>query len=124
MTRHTIPTTARPDDDAFGPGHYTSEATLLIEGSRNRAGYALGGWTKDGMGRLVHEGPMVQGPHAYIYGEATVIARRGGTSEVLRQKDDAGLLFRCKAGDTLDIAGTTYTLTLNTRGYPSLQVEG
>ena len=120
---HDIPTTDSPYD--YEKGHFKSEATLLIEGANRQGGpggWFVGGWTAEGEGRTVCQGPMVPGPYAYVGGRCGVLAAdpRMGTKGAHDRAYMAGLLFQCKDGDTLTLHGTDYTLTLDRRGYPSL----
>ena len=121
-TTHNIPSIDN-GKDVYGPGHFKSEVTLLIEGSSRSGGpggWFLGGWSAEGEGRTVTQGPMVQGPYAYVGGRCGVIDNHGGTHGELERADGKGLLFRCKAGDILSVFGTSYTLSLCRRGYPTL----
>ncbi len=123
-TTHLIPTVAeRPDSCSFYQGHFKSTARVLIEGSCNRPGFGIGGWDKTGEGRLICQGPMVVGPHAYAFQHAGIICQGGGTGAELRKAEEEGRLFRCKAGDTLVIDDTPFLLTLCRRGYPTLTAK-
>lgn len=129
-TTHNIPTT--PSQYATASlgslaarhkGHFESDAIVLIEGATREGGpggWGVGGWGIEGEGRLVHEGPMVKGPIAFLFGLASVIDRSGGTGRINSKAEAEGRLFRVKAGDDLVIDGVTYRLSLDKRGYPSL----
>ena len=122
-TQHNIPTDLNP---SYGNDHFKSAATLLIEGSSKAGGpggWFVGGWGADGEGRTTMGGPKVPGPVAYISGRCGVIDNHGGTKAEQERKDAENLLFRVKAGDTVTLHGTVYTLTLDYRGYPSLTVK-
>ena len=121
MTRHTIPTTPSPYD--FEKGHFKSDAILRIAGACSAGGpggWSVGGWTEEGTGRLVFQGPLEQGPQGFVYGLAGVIDTRGGTAREHRDADAKGLLFDVEDGDELEMAGTVYKLTIDRRGYPHL----
>ena len=120
-TTHNIPTTPYRD-----PGHFKSEATILIEGSSRAGGpggWLVGGWDATGEGRVVMYGPMVKGPYAYITGRCSVMDNRGGTGAEHMRAEAQGLMFRAKDGDTMNLFGTTYTLSVDGRGYPHLTVQ-
>jgi len=117
---HTIPTVPGYDNE---PGHFKSQATLLIAGSSRAGGpggWFVGGWTAEGEGRTETGGPMIVGPYAYVGGRCSVIDNHGGTGADLKRADEDSLLFRCAEGDTLVLHDTSYTLDLNPRGYPHL----
>ena len=118
MKTHNIPTTPW---DIFGGGHFKSEATVLVEGSNNPAGWLVGGWETTAEGRIVYQGPMVKGPYGYMAGSCSVIDNHGGTGAILAKADKDGLLFRVKAGDTVTMSGINFTVTVDRRGYPHLE---
>ncbi len=121
MTTHTIPTV--PNSYGDEPDHFKSEAILLVEGACSAGGpggWFVGGWGAEGEGRIVHQGPLVPGPYAYIGGRCGVIDNHGGTGADHKRADGKGLLFRVKAGDTVTLHGTDYTLSVDRRGYPHL----
>ena len=120
-TVHTIPVTEKTTSYlGHDLGHYACKATILVAGSNNRAGWGVSGWGANGTGRIVFQGPKVQGPHASLFGLATVIAGGNGTKADQENAEAAGLLFRVNPGDVLDIDGTCYTVSLCRRRYPVL----
>lgn len=116
MTTHTIPTTRNPTRQ----GHLMTEARILVAGSNNRAGWGLCAWTAEGAGRIVFQGPMVQGPYASLFGLCSVIDNHGGTGREMRDAEAAGQLFRVEPGDTIVLEGVRYTVSVCPRGYPEL----
>lgn len=125
MTTHTIPVSTKQNADRYDHGHHVSGATILVAGSNNRAGWGLSSWGSEGFGRIVFQGPRVQGPHASLFGKCSVMAADPAmsTGGELRRLDAEGLLFRVESGDILDIDGTRYTVGLCRRGYPTLTVQ-
>jgi hypothetical protein len=121
MTTHNVPTI--PSPYTYQVGHFKSDATVIIEGSNNPAGWGAGGWDATGEGRLEFCGPLVKGPCAFLYGLCSVIDNRGGTGRLHREAEEAGLMFRAKDGDTFVMEGTEYTLTVDRRGYPTLTAK-
>ena len=122
-TTHNIPTT--PSRYDYEPGHFRSEATILVEGScllGGPGGWMVGGWGATGEGRIEMYGPKVQGPYAFIVGRSGVIDNHGGTGAEHRRAEAQGLMFRVKAGDVLEMGGTSFTLSVDRRGYPHLTV--
>jgi len=127
MATHCIPTYDHPTD----PGHFRggvndhNRVILRIPGASRAGGpggWTIGGWTRDGEGRIEHGGPMVRGPHAYAFGLSSVCDNHGGTKTEHGRAEAVGLLVDCAEGDVLKIAGTTYRLRL-VRGYPKLITE-
>jgi len=116
-TRHAIPTIPSPYD--YEQGRFKSHAILRIAGACRTGGpggWGLGGWTKEGTGRLVFKGPKEQGPQGFVFGRAGVIDTRGGTGREHRDAVAKGLLFDVEDGDELEMAGTVYKLTIDRRG--------
>lgn len=120
MTTHTIPTQA----DTRNPGHFTSPAIIMIEGTTRGggAGHTVGGWDATTAARIVNGGEKVQGPHAYTFRNSSVIAsdRRATTGGIHDAAREKGLLFETKVGDTLIIDGVPYTITLDYYGHAGL----
>lgn len=97
------------------PGHYTSDAIVIVEGadrSYGPGGWAVGGWTKEAEGRIVDGGPMVRGPHAYLYGRCGVIDTRGGTGAEHARAADQGRLHHVADGDVLVIDGVEWRIKI------------
>lgn len=122
MTTHTILTR-----DSDQPGHWKTDATLLIAGASREGGpggWSICGWSSHAEGRLVFQGPMVRGPVACAFGLAGVIDTRGGTAREHGDANAAGQLYRVESGDHLVLDGITYELSLGSQRYPELtQVE-
>ena len=117
MTWHFIPT--RIDDE----NRYQSEAIVRVKGATRQGGpggWFVSGWSADGEGRLVFQGPMVQGPHASLVGRCAVMDNHGGTKAQWERAAEAGLLFDVDPGDVLVIAGVEYVLSLSPWKYPKL----
>jgi hypothetical protein len=114
MATHTVPITPCP----YGtPGHFASAAIIRVVGAENgAAGYGIGGWEVSGAGRIVSGGPRVAGPHAYLYGLASVLDCRGINADA----GAAGLLFHVAAGDTLQVGDLVFEVRLDSRRYPIL----
>lgn len=127
MAKPKIPTS--PSDL---PGHYKGAGThrdsvrIAVEGERCQFG--LGGWTAEGRGRVVDQGPEIPGPHAYLFPLSVCIADNPemSTGADIRRSKDAGRFFTLRAGDLVEIAGTVFRLTIPPRRgyvqYPRLEV--
>lgn len=107
----------------YGGDHFTSDAIITVAGSTRSGGpggWAVGGWGERGQGRLVHQGPLVQGPHAYLVGRPGVIDNHGGTRREHKDAKAQGNLFHLEPGDLIEVYGTTYRVELDPRAYPKL----
>lgn len=127
MKTETAPVTLKTvfETEAWrGPGHYAMpyKGRVLVEGSNNASGWGYGGWTAEGKGRAVDQGPLVQGPYAFAFGLCTVIDNHGGTAAEIEQAKAEGRLYHLKAGDNVEIAGTVYKVVLCKRGYVKFAV--
>ncbi len=114
---HFIPTRINNEN------RYKSEAIIKIKGatrSGGPGGWFISGWSADGEGRLVFQGPMVPGPHASLVGRAAVMDNHGGTGAEWERARDEGRFFEVEPGDVLVIAGVEYALSLNPWKYPKL----
>lgn len=74
--------------------------------------FGFGGWTAEGVGRLVQDGEMVQGPHAYLVEHGVYLSAHA-------QPDDVAFLV--EVGSELTFAGTTYKVVKNV--YRGLELE-
>ena len=95
---------------------------LLVEGSNNSSGWVIGGWTKEGTGRIEMGGPVVNGPHAFIFGSATVIASNPnlGTRAELERAKAKNELYEAKDGDKVVLPSGTYEILIDRRKYVRL----
>lgn len=82
---------------------------ISVRGTCNRW-YGLGGWDETTAMRTVMNGPLVQGPQAYLYGLATVIDNHGGTGREVREVREAGMVVEAEIGDILNIDGHRYVV--------------
>ena len=94
---HIIPTCNGRYGDK---GHYDAQV-LVVMGCRV---LCIGGWRAEGEGRIVDQGPIVPGPHAYAYLRASVLSDSRDADEDGRRR------INVADGDTLDIAGTVYRI--------------
>lgn len=105
------------------PGHFglPRQSRLLVAGSNNMAGWGLGGWTEEGVGRLTHGADVVKGPQAYTFPMAAVIDNHGGTGAELAREREAGTLYEAADGDVVILPGASYKIGVCKRGYVSLE---
>ena len=116
MKTITIPTVASD----YGPGHFKSEHQLEIDtvvyrGTQLTAKFGLGGWTKDGEGRLVTGGPMVKGPYAYAYNLGSCLS---GDKSYYEQEAKIPT-HHVEEDDLVVMAGTTYIVKITSCGSTS-----
>jgi hypothetical protein len=83
--------------------HIDSNHVLRIGNTR----YGLGGWTAEGTGRIVYQGPMVKGPYVFVFGLATVIASNPslGTGAERQRNLLAGTEHDVAEGDEVEFTG-------------------
>ena len=102
------------------PGHWVTKHKLFVtrkDGTSAR--FALGGWNKDGEGRLVQDGPMVKGPVAYAYGLCTVMAAdpEQGSGAEHRRGVEEKTEHEVDEGSVIELDGVAYTVRLTKRGH-------
>lgn len=88
------------------------QAILIVEGG-NLAGYTLGFVPPGQAARKEYQGPLVDGPWAYGFANATVMDNFGGTAAILFRAEQQGRLFRTKFGDTIEIDGRQFRVERN-----------
>lgn len=120
-TIHEIPTTKTESSD-WDKGCFKSPAIIMLEGNKRGkyTGFSVGGWDHTGKQRVIHAGPFVQGPQAYMNENCGVMDQNGGTGRINREAKEAGLLFEVKQGDALKIDGVVYEISVDRYGYPTL----
>lgn len=98
----------QPSTYAGETGHYKSDAMVVVAGYHSRFG--IGGWDETAKGRIKDGGPMVQGPHLYCYGLASVIAANpmDGTYGDIQRAKAAGLWVELKVGDRVTVRGDVF----------------
>tara|TARA_B100000745_G_scaffold192726_1_gene126774 strand:+ start:35546 stop:35956 length:411 start_codon:yes stop_codon:yes gene_type:complete len=111
--------------NTYDKGHWTCDVIFNIpEASRagGPGGWALHGWTAEGQGRLVTGGPMVQGPHASLFGRASCLAARyeNSTAGEHERAKAEGRYITLREGDRIECPDGTFELSLCRRGYPKL----
>lgn len=89
-------------------GHFALDTMSYTElAFQNARGYwehyRFGGWTAEGVGRIVHGGKLEQGPYAYLNQTGVMI-----TAAQLPEKT----VYVIREGSLLTVAGTTYRVTL------------
>lgn len=106
MKTTTIPTTPSPE-----VGHFKTDHVLNVGSGR----YHLGGWTKDGVGRIKTGAGKVAGPYAFAIRACTVIAANPaqGTAAESRRKQAEGTEHVLEIGDFVLLAGTLYEIVKN-----------
>lgn len=73
--------------------------------------YSVGGWEAGNYHRAVDMGPLVEGPHAWMNENATVLTAH---KQVKRER------ILVADGDTVLLRGTEYTISKDNRGYVHL----
>lgn len=124
MTTHRIPHIIKPsrfnhgDDPSKPSASIGGKAVLLINGMW----HGIGGVPKGSFGRQVMEGPLVEGPWAYVYRMGTWISGEASSSMGAERErlEKAGRFFIVAEGDTVILAGPHYTVTHKGRGYYDL----
>lgn len=77
--------------------------------------FSLGGWTEEGEGRIEFGGPIVKGPHAYMFGLDVAVT-------AWRQPDERAILIA--EGHEITVGGTTYRVkTANNKNYRLEKIE-
>lgn len=116
--KHVIPTepsSTFPEEPAYFQSPRNIE--LHFTDNPNRYGqystFSIFGWTKDGKGRIVDQGPIESGPVAFMSQNATMITAH-------RQEPKKRL--ELSVDDTLEISGTEYSIRLDRYGYVKLMV--
>ena len=103
---------------AGGPEHYLVDQVLtVIRRDGTWARFKLGGWTAEGEGRLVYQGPLVKGPQLYAFALASVIDNHGGTAKERADLLAAGMEHDIEDGDMVTVDGVTYTVGVKAVGY-------
>lgn len=102
-------------------GHFSTEergengVVVTIKGR----GHYIGGWTKDGTGRIEYGAPMVPGPHAFIGASPIAITADYSMSTAAQRERLAQehRLIVAEPGHVFVLAGTCYKLIDEGRGY-------
>lgn len=134
MTTFTITPTGA-DRGAFVDGEWQADAEVpkyhgigvqwrvLVAGTENgRIGYGVGEVPPGQQGRQVNQGPLVDGPFAYLFGLSGSITNNpltGTKADIERERAD-GRLIEAEPGDILNIDGRDYLIVVSARRYPSL----
>lgn len=96
-------------------GHYRMprRTVITIRNYGTFDTFTIGGWTKDGEGRIEFGGPIVKGSHAFAFPNATVISAHAQAEETK---------IALSVGDEVDLHGDTYRIEWNQRDRrPSLK---
>lgn len=102
MDTHRIPSHT-PTIGHNVDGHFTADADIAFPNGRR---HYVGGWDATGTGRVVFQGPMVAGPHAYAGPAARVLA-------AVRIADRP--VVTVKPGDVIQIAGCSFAVSRDQR---------
>lgn len=73
--------------------------------------FSVGGWEAGSYHRVEHQGPLVEGPVAWMNENATTITAH---------KQERREQILVEAGDTIILRGTAFTITVDSRGYITL----
>jgi len=74
------------------------------------AGFTVGAVRRGFLARQVSKGPLVPGPWAYAFANASVIDCNGGTARAIEADRASGTLIECRLGDTLVVFGDEYAI--------------
>jgi hypothetical protein len=73
--------------------------------------FSVGGWEAGNYHRVEHEGPLVEGPHAWMNENSVALTAH---------KQEPRDRIIVEDGDTLILRGTEYTIVVDSRGYIEL----
>jgi len=110
----TQPSTTFPEEPAYFQSPRNVELHFIDNPNRygQYSTYSIFGWTKDGKGRIVDQGPIESGPVAFM-------SQNGAMITAHRQEPKQRI--EVSVNDTLEIAGTEYTIHLDRYGYVKLK---
>ncbi|MET4144200.1 hypothetical protein [Arthrobacter sp. UYCo732] len=99
----------------FGQDHFTGPELAMFDktyrGTDLYNTYSVGGWEAGNFHRVVCQGPLVEGPHAWMSANATVITAH---------KQERRERILVTEADTLILRGTEYTISKDRYGYIKL----
>lgn len=112
ITTHTVeldPSRYRDDVDQWNSaeGHIVS---LYARYTRRTERFSILYVGPEGSCRLVHGGPIVPGPHAFLIPQCTVVAAVGGTGAESARNRAAGTEVELRAGDRLVLNGLVFEI--------------
>lgn len=97
---------------------------ILRVGNLNYAGFTIGLVPEGYMSRLVDQGPLVPGPSAYAFANASVLDNHGGTGAELRKAESESRVFHAEIGDVLDLGGVFFRIDpANNRNIDLVKVD-
>lgn len=107
------PSTTFPEEPAYFQSPRDTE--LHFTDNPNKYGqyttFSIFGWTAEGKGRIVFQGPIEQGPYASMSANGAMITAH---------KQEPKKRIEISVNDTLEIAGSEYSIRLDRYGYVKL----
>jgi hypothetical protein len=99
----------------FGQDHFQGPELAMFykthRGTDLYKTYSVGGWEAGNYHRVVDQGPLVEGPHAWMNENATVLTAH---------KQERRERILVTEADTIILRGTAYTLSTDRYGYVQL----
>jgi hypothetical protein len=99
----------------FGQDHFKGPELAMFDktyrGTDLYKTYAVGGWEAGNYHRAVDQGPLVEGPHAFLNENATILTAH---------KQERRERILVTDGDTVIVRGTEYTIGKDRYGYVKL----
>jgi hypothetical protein len=103
----------------FGQDHFNGPELAMFykthRGTDLYNTYSVGGWEAGNFHRTVDQGPLVEGPHAWMSENGTTITAH---KQVRRER------ILVEAVDTIIVRGTEYTISKDRYGYIHLTPAG
>lgn len=107
----------KPGQKIFSQDHFTGPQLRMFHKTHRGVDlhhtFSVGGWEAGNFHRVVHQGDLVEGPHAWMTQNDIVLTAH-------RQEPRPHI--DCEPGDRLILRGTTYEIVRDTRGYIELVV--
>ncbi|ACL41967.1 hypothetical protein Achl_4016 (plasmid) [Pseudarthrobacter chlorophenolicus A6] len=95
----------------FGQDHFTGPELAMFDktyrGTDLYTTYSVGGWEAGNFHRVICKGPLVEGPHAWMSANATVLTAH---------KQERREQILVAEGDTLILRGTEYAISKDRSG--------
>ncbi|TSE14991.1 hypothetical protein B1A87_002715 [Arthrobacter sp. KBS0703] len=99
----------------FGQDHFGGPQLAMFDkthrGTDLYTTYSVGGWEAGNFHRVICEGPLVEGPHAWMSANATVLTAH---------KQERREQILVAEGDTIILRGTEYAISQDRYGYIKL----
>jgi hypothetical protein len=109
----TVPSETFPDNPNFfsSPRNFEIRFTDNPTPYKQYSSFSIFGWNEKNAARVVHGGPIVQGPYASISENGVMLTAH---------KQEPKEFIKISIHDTLEIDGVEYSMKLNRYGYFTL----